>query len=117
MRGPEKDRTPASSRNVDKGRGNSLEGRASKVNDEQKNQKSKNVCLPSALSMSPRRISRDLKLRAYLLVATGLYSASSSAAILGVSIGIASYMATSSGIPGKGIRWDVEFASVCMDHL
>ena len=35
--------------------------------------------------MSPRRISRDLKLRAHLLVTTGLYSASSAATILGVS--------------------------------
>ena len=51
MRGPEKDRTPASSRNVDKGRGNSLEGRASKVNNVQKNQKSKNTLGPSGLEI------------------------------------------------------------------
>ncbi|KAM5541412.1 hypothetical protein V8D89_004966 [Ganoderma adspersum] len=35
--------------------------------------------------MSPRRISRDLKLHAHLLVTTGLYSASSATTILGVS--------------------------------
>ena len=35
--------------------------------------------------MSPIRVSKDLKLRAYVLVSTGLYSASSAAILLGVS--------------------------------
>jgi len=51
LRGPAKERTPASTKHVDKGRGNSLEGQTSKVNDTQKTQKPKNTLGPSGLEI------------------------------------------------------------------
>lgn len=51
MRGPAKDRTHGSSKNVDRDRGDSLEGRNEKVNASQKSQKSKNMLEPSGLEI------------------------------------------------------------------
>ena len=51
MRGLEKDRNPGSSENVDKERGDSLEGRTNKVNETHKRQKPKNMLEPRGLEV------------------------------------------------------------------